>query len=201
MAASSSRFTQVSTKEVDDLKLSVVPESTKQKERWATRMFGEWLKGWNPQLQMHLLTPVELNICLQFFIPSAQKEDGSHYPPRTVKEIVALIQHYYHHELKRNMSIFNDREFCESRLALDGTLKKLAQKGLVKPKKRAQAVSVEHEVQLWNEGVLRKSTPQQLLDTVIYSLGLHLSLRAGAEHRNLTFGEGSQLQLVKKNGV
>ena len=39
------------------------------------------------------------------------------------------------------------------------------------------------------------ATPRQLIDTLVYELGLHLCLRASQEHRDLEFGPNSQLSL------
>ena len=69
---------------------------------------------------------------------------GECYPPKTLKEIVALIQHYFNVEFKHNWSVFCDQEFRESRYILDATMKKLAREGLVRPVKRAEVVSLSH---------------------------------------------------------
>ena len=34
-------------------------------------------------------------------------------------------------------------------------------------------------------GVLGDTTPQKLVDTILYMFGVHFALRAGTEHRNL----------------
>ena len=86
---------------------------------------------------------------LNFFI---FKVSGECYPPKTLKEIVALIQHYFNVEFKHNWSVFCDQEFRESRYILDATMKKLAREGLVRPVKRAEVVSLSHESYLWNNG-------------------------------------------------
>ena len=40
----------------------------------------------------------------------------------------------------------------------------------------------EPEEHLWNENILGDDTPEKLLNTLVYSLGLNLALRSGIEH-------------------
>lgn len=49
---------------------------------------------------------------------------------------------------------------------------------------KATVVTEDMEKDLWEKGVLGDSNPQKLLDTVIYTLGVQLALRA-SEHRSL----------------
>ncbi len=207
-----SRFSSVSRESLDQLKRDAVPENTKNKQRWAMKLFCGWRKEMLTRGEgtvelldltakpLENISSSELNFLLQYFIPSARKEGGEKYPPRTLKEIIALIQHYFNMDLNRQISIFCDGEFAETRLILDATMKKLAEEGLVKPKKRANVITVGHEAGLWKNNVLGVNNPQQLLDSLIFSLGLHLGLRACAEHRALEFGENSQLALQWKDG-
>ena len=55
-------------------------------------------------------------------------------------------------------------------------------------------ITLDEEEQLWSKGVLGDSSPQQLLDTLIYLFGIHLALRGGSEHRRLCL---ENLQIVK----
>ena len=48
------------------------------------------------------------------------------YPPRTIKEMVSSMQHYYQVTLKRETSLFVGQEFKEMREVLDATMKNLA---------------------------------------------------------------------------
>jgi hypothetical protein len=92
--------------------------------------------------------------------------------------------------------------FQETRKVLDAQMKKSASIGNVKLPKRSHSISFEDEEQLWKTGALGSSTPKQLVDTLIYELGIHLSLRASKEHRDLEFCENSQLSLCSdSNGM
>ena len=71
----------------------------------------------------------------------------------------------------------------------------------VRMKRKSDAISFETENILWDSGAFGCSNSQQLIDTLIYNLGLHLALRACSEHRNLEFGENSQITLqTSENG-
>lgn len=125
--------------------------------------------------------------------------DGQDFPPRTLKEVIALIQHFFNHKLRRKLSLFNDIEFIESREVLDAQMKFLAREGNVKPKRRADIISRDMEDQLWSTGLLGSDSPKKLLETLIYLLGLHLGLRACSEHKALEYER--QIKLVVTNGV
>lgn len=95
-------------------------------------------------------------------------------------------------------SIFKDAEFLTARQALDAAMKMSARNGTVKPTKRAATVSYDMEDEMWRSGAFGVSNPRQLLDTLIYHIGLHLALRARQEHRDLQFGADSQLTLEQR---
>ncbi len=80
-------------------------------------------------------------------------------------------------------------------------MKNSAKAGTVKIRKRETVVSWEEESELWTNGTFGLGSPHKLIDTLMYHLCLHLSLRASQEHHNLLFGENSQLCLkCDKNG-
>jgi hypothetical protein len=64
-------------------------------------------------------------------------------------------------------------------------MKESASQGLGNSKKQAEIITLEEEEQLWSEGILGHSEPQQLLDTIVYLLCIHFALPGGREHRRL----------------
>ena len=103
---------------------------------------------------MKVLKPIDefdkgdLNYCLKYLVVEIRNQKGDDYPPGTLKEIVALIQHYFQHSLKYDWSVFNDKEFHAVRNVLDAQMRRLAQKGMVKSKKRAAPISFDEEEEL-----------------------------------------------------
>lgn len=194
--SSSARYVEVDAEKINQLLVSRVPKTTQRKQDWCMRLFREWLRRRNFDKDLASLESKELNEMLVYFIPSVRKVDGKQYPPRTLKEIVALIQHHFNYALNRNISIFNDPEFEDCRRILDATMKESAMNGNVRPVRRAEVVTVEMENRMWNENVLGDTNPRQLVDTLVFYLGLHLCLRASQEHRDLRFGVSSQLKLL-----
>lgn len=200
----------VSAEDLDKLKKSRVPINTQKRVNWATKLFIRWHADWKSRLDgglkvykdLHEMTKGDVDFCLQYFIAEVRKCDGSMYPPKTYKEIISSFQHHLNNELGMNWSIFLDKDFQETRKVLDAQMKKSAEAGNVKLPKRSHSISFEDEEQLWKTGTLGSSTPKQLIETLIYELGLHLSLRASKEHRDLEFGENSQLRLCSEtNGT
>jgi hypothetical protein len=100
-----------------------------------------------------------------------------------------MIQWHFNNCYNRGISIFSDKEFHESRKVLDALMKKGAAAGLLKPKKKAVTINLSNEEQMWRNGTIGSLNPKQLVNTLIYHLRLHLSLRALQEHIDLEFGE------------
>ena len=96
-------------------------------------------------------------------------------------------------------SIFNDPQFEECRQAMNAVMKKSAAEGKEIPVKRSKTISLSDERKLWQNGAFGSSNPKQLLNSLIYHLGLHLSLRAAQENRDLEFGETSQIALCMED--
>lgn len=199
-----SRFMEVA--DIDAFKDSRIPKNTRMKVTWAVKIFNEWLGVWRVRYVdgiCKVLKPFndmssnEMDYCFQYFFSEVRKQDCSLYPPRTLKEIAACLQHYINYTLKVTVSIFKDQCFLNTREALDAAMKASARAGTMKPRKRAAVVSWVKEEEMWTSGAFGCSSPQQLIDTLMYHLGLHLSLRAIQEHRDLEFGINSQLQLKK----
>lgn len=199
----SSRFACTTTEAMNSDLTTRISQNTRNKTKWAMKIFREWLSEWRIRCDEipKVLKPIDefckddLDYALRYFFCDVRKTNGERYPPKTLKEIACSIQHYFNNELDWNISLFVDSSFRSSRDVLDSQMKKSARMGLVKPRKRAEVISFESEDEAWKNGTFGRGNPKQLQETLLYHLGLHLSLRASQEHRNLVFGANSQIEL------
>ena len=197
------RFVQMTEEEVNIDISNRIPKNTWNKMKWAMNIFVTWHNQWKIQVDNVLkvyedideFIPSDLSYCLKYFFAEVRKVDGKMYPPESLKGIAAMIQLYFNTKLNWNVSVFLDKEFQNARDSLDAQMKKSAQQGNARPKKRALPIDLDQENELWEKGSFGMSDPEQLIHTLIYHLGIHLSLRAAKEHHDLEFGAESQLTL------
>ena len=191
-----SRFVPVTEEGINEILNNPVPKATISKQKWTLGIFHQWSNDYNSRVEedrktkpIHEMSNAELSTALRYFLSEVRKENGNRYPPQTLKGIVAMIQHHLNWNLNRGVSIFKDKEFAQAIAVLDGQMKLGDNLGLVKTPKRAVSISLSDEEEMWNNGSFGSSNPRQLLYTLLYHLGLHCSLRACEEHRDLEFGE------------
>ena len=75
-------------------------------------------------------------------------------------------------------------------------MKDLRSEGVGLETKQADPITEEEEMRLWDLNILGDSSPQQLVDTMVYMCGLYFALRSSYEHRRL---RADQLQLHEPN--
>ena len=101
----------------------------------------------------------------------------------------------YIRELKASVNLFSvDKEYRFFRQTLDAEMKRLRRDGIGAKHKTAEPISVSEEERLWSTGLLGDSSPQILLDTMVFLCGMYFVLRSGQEHRVLTI---DQLDIVE----
>ena len=132
---------------------------------------------------------------LQRFILVARKVNCEQYCPDSLYQISCGLQRGLRNA-DRDINFFEQFEFAQFRLVLDGELKRLNSTGNYILKKKAMVITVEMEDALWEKGLLGDRSPQVLSDTMLYLIGLFFALRSGEAHRQLRH-KPSQLQLVE----
>ena len=130
------------------------------------------------------ITAESLKFALCCFIMEIKKINGEEYPGKTLYHIVVCMQ--FHLEcLGFAFKLINDPAFKDLKFTLDNTMKARVSQGIGLSVKKADVLTAMDEDLLWSMGLLGTDHPDQLPNTVIYSVGKGFALRAGKEHRAL----------------
>ena len=79
-------------------------------------------------------------------------------------------------------------------------MKRLRKAGIKTKGLKAEPLSLDEEELLWKRGILGDHSPDALLNTVFFQIGINFSLRSGAEHRALRHRENCQIVVVEPTG-
>ena len=94
--------------------------------------------------------------------------------------------------------IINEPAFKDLKFTLDNIMKQQTAMGIGVSVRKAQILSITDEDYLWSLGLLGTSSPEVLLNTVVFIVGKGFALCAGKEHHNLCApGFYSQIQFVQ----
>ncbi len=74
-------------------------------------------------------------------------------------------------------------------------MKKLTKDGVICEYQQSKAISVEEEDMMWNTGLFGDNTPEKLVNTLLYLIGLHFALCACDEHKALKVGGFGQFKI------
>lgn len=140
------------------------------------------------------MSNTDLNAILCRFICEVRKKNNEDYPSDTLYDLVLSLQLYLKHA-GRKVRFLDDDCFEEVRNTLDNRMKDLSSQGKRAKRESAAVITVEQEEHMWQSGVLGEDNPKQFSRTLLYLIGMHFALRAGAEHRNLRVGPESQIKL------
>ncbi|ESO85678.1 hypothetical protein LOTGIDRAFT_155169 [Lottia gigantea] len=177
--------TPLNQNDLNNLVKDGLSKKTESKSKWAVNLFQKWRAhrdGLNVEHRDILhLSNEHLNMLFGYFIAEIKNEKGDDYKPNTLLEIIISIQ-YYMRQNGRFLSMMDDGDFRGMKAVLDSKMKDLNRQGKGVQRRQADIINEKHENMMWNNGILGTSSPQQLLDTLVFQLSLHFALRAGQEH-------------------
>ena len=158
------------------------------------------LQGSEEQIrgQLHEMEDSVLCDTMCKFILEVRKVTGEPYPRETLYSLVIMMQMYL--DTKGRHVRFLDPQcpsFVKVCNTLDNRMKSLSREGFITPNSKAQVITYSQEDKMWQEQLLGDHTPERLVYTVLYCLGVQFALRASEEHKSLKFGK----QLAVKTDV
>ncbi len=180
--------------------------ASEKKIGWAFRIFDNWQKARNLRTKLEGRED-EIRGCLEDmdnvtlcdtvckFILEVREVNGQPYPRETLYSLVIMIQMYL--ETKGKHVRFLDPQsttFVKVCNTLDNHMKSLSREGFITPKSKAEVITYSQEDKMWSDQILGSHSPERLLYTVLYLLGVQFALRAGDEHKSLKFGKQLSLQ-------
>ena len=165
-------------------------DETLKKMNWVYNMFQDW-RNYRHSLTLAEITcdlsdistisEESLSFALCHFLIEVKKLDGSDFPARTLYDIVICLQ-FYLESKGFSWRIISDEKFKEVKFTLDNTMKKHTADGIGNSVRHAEVLNIMDEDILWSLGLLGTHSPEVLLQTVMFTLGLSCSLCAGKEH-------------------
>ena len=169
-------------------------DETMKKVHWVRRMYVDWCNFRNSQddLQsyecdienVNSITKENLSHALCRFITEVKKLDGSDCPSRTMYDIVICMQFWLETQ-GLTWKLLNDHNFQQVRFTLDNIMKEHTANRVGGKVRKAEVLNFSEEDLFWSLGLLGYHNPEALLHSVVFTLGLNCSLRAGKEHRSL----------------
>ena len=158
-----------------------------------------WMRCHNYQVDQGILsherrvaTPDELILMIKkditkticMFIMEVKDGSGKDYNRDTLYDLIVMVQAFFK-ENRRPFKFFDDNAFFDLKNTLDNRMRDLSKQGKIAPRLKAEPITGNEEEKMWNEGILGDDSSQQLVDTILYLLGVHFGLRAADEHKSL----------------
>ena len=205
-SANSSNVNLTTGKDIESIMLENIPKATKKKRQWAVNHFKCWGEKRNdiitntagtsdnseyqnpfPNKNIELFTDDELNYFLPRFILEVRSSDNDLMRPKTLMELVINIQQFINqHRKASQVKFLSDTKFKAIRDVLDGMMKMASKEGKNLVAKKADIITPEMEDTLWKMQLLGDETPDKLLCTLLFYVGINFALRGSSEHANLT---------------
>ena len=158
-------------------------KQTLSKTRRDVGLLSKFLKSKQENRKIEEIQPQELNDFLSEFIFTVKGKDGGDYEPSSLRGFIASFNRHLKN-VKYSKSIIEDREFEQTRKALDARCKLLKKEGRGNRPLAAEAISV-----LYESNILGISSAEALINTVWLMNSIHFGLRGCDEHRQMCWSD------------
>ncbi|XP_073248879.1 uncharacterized protein KIAA1958-like [Porites lutea] len=186
-SSSNSRFADITS--VEEFIEGQENENTRKKTEQNVALLKEFLRLKDESRPVEEIPPHELSSFIsEFIITVRKKENNEDYEPTSLRAMMASFERYLK---KKNYgySIMRDVEFEKARTALKSKQRDLKKKGKG-DKPNASVPLTEDDIKLlYDKGLLGKSTPEALLNTVWFNNTVYFGLRGCKEHRDMCWGD------------
>ena len=172
-------------------------KSTESKVDWAVTAYNDWRRerlnnyNYDPAIyfadleNLENLSKENLQHALCRFIPEVTCKRGQGpFPGGTLYQMIVAIQKYLVTN-KIKWKLVHGDDFEELRTVLDNVMQEQTAQNIGVVKRQAGIISYEAENLLWEKGILGEDTPDKLRNTVLFLLGINVTLRAVEEHNQL----------------
>ena len=191
------KFSYATRDRIEELKQIRMKKTSESKVNWAVKAYRDWrqdrLYNFNYDVGIYeadidnieSLSKGNLEHALCHFVPEVTKVKGEGpYPGKTLYQLIAAIQKYLN--INRIMwRLVDGPEFLDLHNVLDNVMKERTAMNVGVTKRQAGLITYEVEEYLWNSSILGEDSPDKLRDTVLFLIGINVTLRAIEEHYQL----------------
>ena len=151
-------------------------------------MLSEFLKSKQENRKIEEVQPQELNDFLSEFIVTVKRKDAGDYEPSSLRGLIASFNRHLKN-VKYSKSIVEDREFEQTRKALDARCKLLKKEGRGNRPFADEAISDDEESVLYESNIVGISSAEALINTAWLMNSIHFGLRGCDEHRQMCWSD------------
>ena len=169
-------------------------EETIRKVTWVRRMYSQWRierneRSFDEQILCDLddhetITEDNLVFGMCRFVREITKVNGEQFPGKTLYEMVMCVQ-FHLESIGFMWRLLNQDKFVDLKFTLDNVMKERCSMNVGGPVRKAEVLSAMNVDILWENCILGIDSPEKLLATTFFMIGMSCALRAGKEHQKL----------------
>ena len=176
------RFPIISSDEIHELKSITSNKNTSRSTKQWMNVSRSWCECHHLEyVSIEIMAPEKLDKVLSNFYAEVKKKDGDDYEPESLNIMQSAIKRYLK-EKNYPLSIVQSREFHSSQVILNARTISLRQQGKGKRPNKAQPITPEEELALWEKGQLGDLNGKVLANVNFKNLTQQLRFRGRQEH-------------------